>query len=244
MTPREKKDVVLLLIKEGIEINSLTQEDSSQFIEIDQDDFGIVDEIHHKYNKWKIAIRGFLEKNNLNTIEWSIFYESDAVPLLPPLFTTQEYSQNKMPITKELLKNIRNETSKKLSVLKGLSKKLKVNLGKSCKSNDVIELGKKKDFKFNIRSGDIEYYKTKTNIKPDLQEYIILYELVKYSPALVDYLSLFNKLDKVKHKDYRNIIYTAIKKIKRRLKILPKGKKSNPDIFFCVEGKGYQLKVK
>lgn len=95
-----------------------------------------------------------------------------------------------------------------------------------------------KKLQFNLNTGDAIYNKTKTNFKPDTDEYKILKALMEKENQRLSYDKINKALDKDSNSkiDRRNISF-IIRNIKNKLEIVGKKKKpKNKDLFKPCNG--------
>lgn len=96
----------------------------------------------------------------------------------------------------------------------------------------------------NINTGDFRFYKTSGNFSPNGQEFKVLktlYESTNYQSKYLTLIQSYNPNIESDSKVYRDGLSLVIRNIKRNLKILPKNKKSNFDIFKNIKKFGYRL---
>jgi hypothetical protein len=240
MTPSKTKKSFSDIMIEGLTINRQSQEGDAVYYT----DKEYLDKVFIKYQFWKSQIRDFLTNAKQDLLEWHKFYESDSVSLFKG---GMEYGDISSPKSQELLRNIRIESSAKLNLLKQLGDvlfkkqfpKVKIN------NEDKIEIRDKENyFSFNKITGDTMLNGTKTNFKIGQQKYTIINTLVSTSNNQSSYDDICESLGWTKSVSTKRNMQNLIKEIKEDLKILPKGKKSNIDIFKNIENFGYRLLLK
>jgi hypothetical protein len=98
--------------------------------------------------------------------------------------------------------------------------------------------------KLNFRTGEFTYCKTSGTIPLKTKEFKVLSLFLYSKDYFADYLSLCKAtslgITEVR-KAHKDELAQTIKDLKIRLKILPKTKTSNPDIFKVIKKVGYQL---
>lgn len=205
----------------------------------------LLDSVFSRYQIWKSNIKDFLVDTNINTIEWYKFYEADSVPSLKG---GPEYADIQSDKSQMLLKNIRIETSKTLALFKQVGDFIFGNKLPKTKITDqnIIELknknGKTK-FRFNFVTGDTELNTTTFNFSYGTQKFILLKTILLANEHQAFYNEICKNLNLDEGKVSNRHIQQLIKEIKEDLRIIPKGKKSGPDIFFVIPKKGYRIKV-
>jgi hypothetical protein len=110
---------------------------------------------------------------------------------------------------------------------------------------DLFETQKEElPLKLNFRTGEFTYCKTSGTIPLKTKEFKILSSLLYSKDYFSDYLSLCKATSQgitEVRKAHKDELTQTIKDLKMRLKILPKTKTSNPDIFKVIKKVGYQL---
>lgn len=112
-------------------------------------------------------------------------------------------------------------------------------------TQDLFETQKEElPLKLNFRTGEFTYCKTSGTIPLKTKEFKVLYLLLHSKDYFTDYLSLCKATSQgitEVRKAHKDELVQTIKDLKNRLKILPKTKTSNPDIFQVIKNVGYQL---
>ena len=237
MAPSKLKRVFSDLILEGINITRQAQEGDALYAEEN-----ILDEVFSRYQIWKSNIKDFLTIAKRDNIEFYRFYEADSVPSLKG---GVEYADIRSEKSQTLLKNIRTETSKHLSLLKEVGNDaFKKKLPKTTIVNpDIITLGKKNKFTFNTITGDTTLGKIEVNFKADQQKFEIIKTLVTSKENFAHDKELCDSVGFLGNKTEYADIGQIIKTIKEDLQILPINSAVNPDIFHNIEKVGYRIIV-
>ena len=102
------------LITDGINITRQAQEGNALY----SDNQFLAVDIHHRFVLWRFNIREFVSKYYPKSAQE--FFEADSVPDMKGGI---EYGNVTSEKSQTLLKNIREETSKKLDLLRQLKKK-------------------------------------------------------------------------------------------------------------------------
>ena len=112
-------------------------------------------------------------------------------------------------------------------------------------TQDLFETQKEElPLKLNFRTGEFTYCKTSGTIPLKTKEFKVLSLFLYSKDYFSDYLSLCKATSQCiteVRKAHKDELAQTIKDLKMRLKILPKTKTSNPDIFKVIKKVGYQL---
>lgn len=236
MSPRNAQDILISLKNELINLDrSLSMVDS-----IDK-----LMEVRKNYIDWQFRLKDFINQNKLA--------EECAFLWLDDLVISDQISkggcgiifgdERSLFVLKNLRKQIR-EISLRLDHLPALSNLTKEITNKNIKEDgsDLIKIKNKKvDFSFNIITGDTQLNGINTNFKPKQQKFNIIYTILNSENFQADYLSICNSVGYDDSKINRRYIQGIVKDIKKDLKILPKSKKSNCNIFENIEKFGYRI---
>ncbi|MFA4819132.1 MAG: hypothetical protein WC621_04805 [Patescibacteria group bacterium] len=114
--PTKKLRELNELIFEGVNITRYAQEgnalySNNQFLAVD---------VHNQFVLWRIKVRGFVLKNYPNNI--STFFKADSIPDLKGGIEYGDVTSEKSQI---LLRNIREESSRKIELLEQLKRSAK-----------------------------------------------------------------------------------------------------------------------
>lgn len=106
----------------------------------------------------------------------------------------------------------------------------------------VIKIQVKKDkLVFNGNTGDFKYNKIEGNFTLDSQEYSVFWTILNSNDYLARYEKILENLGWANNKTSKSNLTRVIRNIKRKLKILPKNKKKNPDLFDNDKNVSYRI---
>lgn len=110
------------------------------------------------------------------------------------------------------------------------------------KQSEIIPEQKNTNFSLNAETGQFKYLNTEGILSPTSREFKFLKVLYTSPEYQATYKDLCNNPDKVLSY-HKNMMTETIKVLKRKLKITPKKKGSNPDIIKNISKYGYKLDI-
>lgn len=228
------------LIEEGIEITHLSQENDVKNLPKNEELNFYVWDIKDRYIIWKLECNKMVEKIGHHN---SIFAESNSVSLVSGAIAQTQISPTSI-VGQKILISIRKETSKGLSFLRNMindSHGIKIKNGKN-----IFNLKNSKNhLSFNKITGDLILNNITICFKPKTRKFRIMQALIEDENNLqADYATFFNLLNWDNKKTKRRDLQEIIKEMKEELKITPKNKKSNFNIFKNIKNFGYRLTIK
>lgn len=179
-----------------------------------RDDDFIAVEAHQEYMLWKIDVADFLQNKHIK--EWQVFRAVDSVPFVKG---GMEYSYRDSEKTQKLLKNIREEATKKLMTLREVRDYAMQSKPKRHEEKDKTLFG---SFYLDIVNGELrrlpkEVYQAKViTLEPNSGRFKVMKKLIE-EKARGNHFSETGELARIggydKNKTCRTTIGTMRKKI-------------------------------
>lgn len=120
-------------------------------------------DVRQKYNIWRIDIKDEIQRNNIDQVAASYFWQPDGVPLIDGGI---EYSNFRSERSQEMLKNIYKQIGIKIGKLRKVAKMIN-NTKQEKKSLSSIKI------RFDEKSSLIFFDEEKYKIEPGSKEFVI-----------------------------------------------------------------------